>query len=127
MYKTKHFLCEFNGRCLLQGNVLINMRYLSLASLPLPVTVTMTLSHQVAVQQWRYTHRTLATPVVATASAVLRAALFPIMENLENALSETSTLSLDCVFCVWLVNSWEHMYVSTGYSYLVIFMLSSTR
>ena len=86
-----------------------------------------TLSHQVAVQQWRYTHRTLATPVVATASAVLRAALFPIMENLENALSETSTLSLDCVFCVWLVNSWEHMYVSTGYSYLVIFMLSSTR
>ncbi|CAI8005192.1 hypothetical protein GBAR_LOCUS4092 [Geodia barretti] len=35
---------EFNGRCLLQGNVLINRRYLSLASLPLPMTVTMTLS-----------------------------------------------------------------------------------
>ncbi|CAI8057745.1 hypothetical protein GBAR_LOCUS31456 [Geodia barretti] len=35
---------EFNGRCLLQGNVLINRRYLSLASLPLPMTVTMTMS-----------------------------------------------------------------------------------
>ena len=35
---------QFNDRCLLQGNVLINRRYLSLASLPLPMTVTMTLS-----------------------------------------------------------------------------------
>ena len=36
------------------------------------------------------------------------------MHKLENALSETSTLSLDCVFvcvCVWLVNgrSGPHM------------------
>ena len=36
---------QFNGtRCLLQGNVLINRRYLSLASLLLPMTVAMTLS-----------------------------------------------------------------------------------
>ena len=36
---------QFNGRrCLLQGNVLIHRRYLSLASLLLPMTVAMTLS-----------------------------------------------------------------------------------
>ena len=36
---------QFNGRrCLLQSNVLINRRYLSLASLLLPMTVAMTLS-----------------------------------------------------------------------------------
>ena len=36
---------QFNGtRCLLQGYVLINRRYLSLASLLLPMTVAMTLS-----------------------------------------------------------------------------------
>ena len=36
---------QFNGtRCLLHGNVLINRRYLSLASLLLPMTVAMTLS-----------------------------------------------------------------------------------
>ena len=36
---------QFNGtRCLLQSNVLINKRYLSLASLLLPMTVAMTLS-----------------------------------------------------------------------------------
>ena len=38
-------VAQFNGRrCLLQSNVLINRRYLSLASLLLPMTVAMTLS-----------------------------------------------------------------------------------
>ena len=35
---------QFNGRSLLKRNVLINRRYLSLASLLLPMTVNMTLS-----------------------------------------------------------------------------------